>query len=150
MILIQILTLLILLVLVFCDLKRWREILLTFFSISLVFSLDNLSSFYRSYILILTFIISFILLFFRKTFPSIVYDTNLKGKDLRKLSFVLIGFILLILVNIIQYRTGLFLNLEIMPNRMNLNLTSEQLLRFSAISLMFITLAIVKTGEADE
>jgi len=147
----QLLTIVLLIGLVFLELRKWRELVLVGFSVSLTLSIPNLSVFYKNYILLLTFIVSFILLFFRKTFPSIVYNIDIKGQKSSKFSLITFSGLIIVLLNILQLKTNVLLSKTLNYNSSALiNISSEQILRYTAIALMFITVSIVRTGDLDD
>ena len=149
MIILQILTILLLLFLALFELRKWREIILVVFIVSLVLSVPTFTVFYKNYVLMLSFVIAFVLMFFRRTFPSVVsgYSININGKTkVFVCASLVIGFSLL---NYIQYRTGLILDKSVVTmGNLIFNIKSEHILRYTAITLMFITIALVKTGES--
>ena len=149
MIILQILTILLLLFLALFELRKWREIILVVFIVSLVLSVPTFTVFYKNYVLMLSFVIAFVLMFFRRTFPSVVsgYSININGKTkVFVCASLVIGFALL---NYIQYRTGLILDKSVVTmGNLIFNIKSEHILRYTAITLMFITIALVKTGES--
>ncbi|OIQ18427.1 MAG: hypothetical protein BM556_09195 [Bacteriovorax sp. MedPE-SWde] len=131
------------------ELRKWREIILVVFIVSLVLSVPTFTVFYKNYVLMLSFVIAFVLMFFRRTFPSVVsgYSININGKTkVFVCASLVIGFTLL---NYIQYRTGLILDKSVVTmGNLIFNIKSEHILRYTAITLMFITIALVKTGES--
>ncbi len=149
MIILQLLTILLLLCLAIFELRKWREIILVVFIVSLVLSVPTFTVFYKNYVLMLSFVIAFVLMFFRRTFPSVVsgYSININGKTkVFVCASLVIGFTLL---NYIQYRTGLILDKSVVTmGNLIFNIKSEHILRYTAITLMFITIALVKTGES--
>jgi hypothetical protein len=63
----------------------------------------------------------------------------------------LVAVILVVLLNSLQFFTGLLLSPGTGTSQSILfNINSEQILRYTAISLMFITVAISRTGDIDD
>lgn len=151
MIIFQIITLILMFLLAFTSLRKWREIILIGVMLSFVMSMPALSQFFKNYIILLSLIVSFVMFFFRKTFPSIVYDVNVYVNKRQKQVMLLIATVILALLNYLQFKTGLLMGSSLKSSQAILfNISSEQILRFTAISLMFITVAISRTGEIDD